>query len=409
MRNYWNVFRFEALDLLKKKSTLIITLALSVIVLGVALLPMILVEDEASEPDYNEYQQQFEGAAYHLGALDESSRAVLIESLGIEDQQLFESAEELTQAITNEEYNVGFDVHSLLSFETIYYNRVLTSFESLFGNVLLDVYRWQEYEALGIDPSEIIEVENTQVESTVTILGRDSISNYFVTYILSFVVYFIVLMYGNTIASNVAREKDTRAMELLITSTRPTQLILGKVTAVIGVSLLQVACIVVSGLIGFSIAKGSYPEVVLMVFESSLTPDSIFVMIFFSLFGFFLYTFIYASLGSLVSRIEDLASGVMPITFVAMIALFLAMFSIDDVDGIVNRIASIVPFTSFIAMPSRYMLTVVSPFEMALAMGLLALTTVLFAYLSIRIYRWGTLHYGNRVGFFKALRNIFIK
>ena len=79
--------------------------------------------------------------------------------------------EELTQAITNEEYNVGFDVHSLLSFETIYYNRVLTSFESLFGNVLLDVYRWQEYEALGIDPSEIIEVENTQVESTVTILG----------------------------------------------------------------------------------------------------------------------------------------------------------------------------------------------------------------------------------------------
>ena len=67
------------------------------------------------------------------------------------------------------------------------------------------------------------------------------------------------------------------------------------------------------------------------------------------------------------------------------------------------------PFTSFIAMPSRYMLTVVSPFEMALAMGLLALTTVLFAYLSIRIYRWGTLHYGNRVGFFKALRNIFIK
>ena len=69
----------------------------------------------------------------------------------------------------------------------------------------------------------------------------------------------------------------------------------------------------ISGLIGFSIAKGSYPEVVLMVFESSLTPDSIFVMIFFSLFGFFLYTFIYASLGSLVSRIEDLASGVMPL------------------------------------------------------------------------------------------------
>ena len=130
-------------------------------------------------------------------------------------------------------------------------------------------------------------------------------------------------------------------MELLITSTRPTQLILGKVTAV-GVSLLQVACIVISGLIGFSIAKGSYPEVVLMVFESSLTPDSIFVMIFFSLFGFFLYTFIYASLGSLVSRIEDLASGVMPITFVAMIALFLrcSQLMMDCFDC---------KFTSFIA------------------------------------------------------------
>ena len=409
MRNFWNVFRFEAMDLLKKKSTLFITLVLSVIVLGVTLLPMILTQDEVSEPDFNEYQQQFESAAYHLEALDETSRSMLIESLGIEQQQLFESADTLNQAITNEEYNVGFDVHSLLSFETIYFNRGITSFEGVFSNVLLNVYRWQEYEALGIDPSEIIEIENTQVESTVTILGRDSISNYLITYVLSFAIYFIVLMYGNTIASNVAREKDTRAMELLITSTRPTQLILGKVTAVIGVSLLQVLCIVVFGLIGFNIAKGDYPEVVLMVFESSLTLDAIFVAIFFSLFGFFLYTFIYASLGSLVSRIEDLASGVMPITFLAMIGLFLAMFSINDVDGIMNRIASIVPFTSFIAMPSRYLLTVVSPFDMALAMGLLVVTTVLFAYLSIRSYRWGTLHYGNRVGFFKALRNIFFK
>lgn len=408
MRNYFNVFRFEFLDLLKKKSTMVVTVILAVLIFGVSLMPLVLQDADSDETDdFLEYQQQFESAGYDLSSLDETNVNVLVQTLNIQQNQLYDTKEQLQTAIENEKHPIGFSVHSLLSFEAIYFNRGIVSYEGIFESVLRQIYRNSSYNELGIEPQAVEQIENTPIESETTILGRDSIGNYLITYVLSFVIYFVVLMYGNSIATSVAREKDSRTMELLITSTKPTQLILGKVSAVVSLSLLQVAIIVLSGFIGFTIAKDAYPEVVLMIFESTLTFDMVFVTLFFSVFGYLLYMFIYASLGSLVSRIEDLAASVMPITFVAMIGLFISMMSIQNVDGILNRLASIIPFTSFIAMPTRYLLTVVSTFDMVLAMTLLIVTTIMFAYLSIKIYRWGTLHYGNRVGFFKAIGEVF--
>lgn len=408
MRNYFNVFRFEFLDLLKKKSTMVVTVILAILIFGVSLMPLVLQDTDSDETDdFLEYQQQFESAGYDLSSLDETNVNVLVQTLNIQQNQLYDTKEQLQTAIENEEHPIGFSVHSLLSFEAIYFNRGIVSYEGIFESVLRQIYRNSSYNELGIEPQAVEQIENTPIESETTILGRDSVGNYLITYVLSFVIYFVVLMYGNSIATSVAREKDSRTMELLITSTKPTQLILGKVSAVVSLSLLQVAIIVLSGFIGFTIAKDAYPEVVLMIFESTLTFDMVFVTLFFSVFGYLLYMFIYASLGSLVSRIEDLAASVMPITFVAMIGLFISMMSIQNVDGILNRLASIIPFTSFIAMPTRYLLTVVSTFDMVLAMTLLIVTTIMFAYLSIKIYRWGTLHYGNRVGFFKAIREVF--
>ncbi len=408
MRNYINVFRFEFMDLLKKKSTMVVTVILAILILALSLMPLVLQDTDTDETDdFSEYQQQFESAGYDLSSLDETNISILVETLSIKPDQLYDSKEQLQTAIENEEHPIGFSVNSLLSFEAIYFNRGIVSYEGIFESVLRQIYRNSSYNELGIEPQAVEHIENTPIESEITILGRDSVGNYLITYVLSFVIYFVVLMYGNSIATSVAREKDSRTMELLITSTRPTQLILGKVSAVVSLSLLQVAIIVLSGFIGFTIAKDAYPEVVLMIFESTLTIDMMFVTLFFSVFGYLLYIFIYASLGSLVSRIEDLAASVMPITFVAMIGLFISMMSIQNVDGLLNRMASIIPFTSFIAMPTRYLLTVVSIFDMVLAMTLLIGTTIMFAYLSIKIYRWGTLHYGNRVGFFKAIGEVF--
>lgn len=408
MRDFLTVFIFEFMEVVKKRSTMVITMVLVLLAFLAALSPMLLFSDTEEDQPQTNLSELFEDTAFHLGELTEETQAIFVSTFGLEEHQLYESPQALNDAVDNEDHNIGFDILSLTSMRTIYFNRGdWTNLEPMVESVLHNVYRWQEYGELGIDPTAINEIEETVIENEVIILGRDSVGNYMITYVLSFVTYMFVLLYGTSVATAVAREKDSRTMELLVTSTKPTNLIVGKVVAVISASLLQITLVILAAIIGFNIAKDFYPEFVLQTFESSLTIDMIAVTLIFALGGYILYMFIYAALGSLVSRIEDVSNAVLPITFIAMIALFIAMFSLADVNGLPNVIASIVPLTSFIAMPTRYLLAVV-PFEqMVLAVGLLVVTTIFFAYLAIKIYRWGTLYYGNKIGFFRAVREVF--
>lgn len=411
MNKFLRVFIFEFKNLIKKKSFLISTFVMAIIVLIITVLPMMFNTSETEgvlAPI--SMSDRFNESGFIVTDLNDQEAEIILSVFELDDHQVYASRDELVDDLEAEELEVGIIIHSLTEVETLYLNRSMTvEYESIVNAVLKDVYRNTQYEQMGINKESIDAIENTVIENEMTILGRDSLANYSITYVATFVVYMILVLYGSMTATTVAREKDDRTMELLITSTKPTQLILGKVAAVSLVTIAQVGVIVLAGVIGFIIAKESYPEFLLSFLQSSLSPDVVWLMVFYYLAGYILYMFIFAAVGSMVSRVEDVQNVTMPILMIIMVSMAIPLFSFTGALGGVIRFASIFPLTSFMTMPPRYLMMIVSSTDLILSIALLIVSVVFFAYLSIQIYRWGSLYYGNKISLFKVIKQVFSK
>ena len=170
-------------------------------------------------------------------------------------------------------------------------------------------------------------------------------------------------------------------------------------------SLLMIALVAVAVTIGLIINLGANEEVkefINYVFTQIKALD-ILIFVLFGLIGVTMYYFVFASFGSLVSKIEELPQALSPVTMAVVIAFMVPMTSMSSPDSTVMKVASLVPFSAPLAMPARFLMTVVPTWEVMLSLGILILTTILLAFMSIKIYRQGTLNYGNRLNFWKAL------
>ena len=184
-------------------------------------------------------------------------------------------------------------------------------------------------------------------------LGKSSENNMLVATVLMVCIYMLVLFYGQSISTMIAREKDSKAMELLITSTRPTSLILGKVAAGGLSGIIQFGLIVSGALLGIMINKAYYPPELMAMLSGAMNKSYILSFIFFSLTGYLLYLFLYAALGSTVSRVEDVGSAVGSISFLFIGAYMASTFAIQMPASAVSVVASLIPFTSIMVMPAR--------------------------------------------------------
>ncbi len=228
------------------------------------------------------------------------------------------------------------------------------------------------------------------------------------SYIVVILTFMAILTYGNWVAQSVAEEKSGRVMELLITAATPRQLLTGKVLGTGAAGLTQYVVMVGAVVLGLALSgpvssmlgvSGEQP------FELPVI-DPVFVAAFtvFFLLGFLLYCTLYAAAGSMVSRIEDVQQAVGPLIYLAMAGYFVSFFAPNDPDGQLVSIASIIPFFSPYLMPTRMLLGSPAPWEVGLAIVLLALTLVLAVWLAARIYSAGVLLYGQRVGIRSILR-----
>jgi ABC-2 type transport system permease protein len=198
-------------------------------------------------------------------------------------------------------------------------------------------------------------------------------------------------------------------MELLITSTKPTSLILGKVCASAVSAILQVAVIGLAGYLGFILNKDLLPDFIIDALSGTLTKEYIITYIYFSVVGYTLYLFLYASLGSMVSKVEDVSSATAPVVFLFLIGYIVSSFSMSAPNSNLVMIVSLIPFTSVMLMPFRTAIATVPTWQYLLSGGLLLVTTILLAFLSIKIYRQGTLNYGNKRGIIHAIKAAFNK
>jgi len=138
--------------------------------------------------------------------------------------------------------------------------------------------------------------------------------------------------------------------------------------------------------------------------SGSLTAEYLAVYLFFSITGYIMYLFLFAALGSTVSKMEDVGSATALVQFLFIFAYIISTFAMNMPDSAISVIGSIVPLTSVMVMPLRSAMSTVPIGQIILAGALMLLFVVFFAFLSIKIYRWGSLNYGNKTRLGRIVR-----
>ncbi len=211
-----------------------------------------------------------------------------------------------------------------------------------------------------------------------------------------FALYMVIIMYGQMVAMNVATEKSSRAMELLITSAKPVSMMFGKVIASCIAGLIQLVAVFGSSLLCFNLNKEYWADNLVIASIFDMPVDLFVYMLIFFTLGFFIYAFLYGAIGSTASKLEDINTSVMPITLVFVIAFIIVIFSMSsgNVDSLLMKICSFVPFTSPMAMFTRVAMGSVPFYEIAISIVILICSVVGIGVISAKIYRVGVLLYG---------------
>ncbi len=294
-----------------------------------------------------------------------------------------------------------------------YYVNNLSMYDSntaIADAVLQDVYRVKAMIVNGLSPEQAGEIMSVVIESETMTLGKDQFKNYFYTYIMIFALYMVILLYGQMVATNVASEKSSRAMEVLVTSAKPTSMMFGKVLASCIAGFTQLVLVFGSALLFYNINKAQLSNPIIASIFDMPVELFIYLLVFFVL-GFLIYAFLYGAIGSTASKLEDINTSVLPITFLFIIAFFVVMFSMigGSVDTVLMKVCSYIPFTSPMAMFTRICMSTVAWYEIFISIAILIGSTVGIGILSAKIYRVGVLLYGMPPKFSTIMKTVFKK
>ncbi len=221
-----------------------------------------------------------------------------------------------------------------------------------------------------------------------------------IVYVLLFFIYFSVIMYASMIATEVATEKSSRVMEILISSVSPVKQMFAKI---IGIGFVGLTQMVVLLLVGYFALRNSQDLLMGGFLEffgfGDLSVAIIFYAVIFFLLGYFLYATLAALLGSVVSRIEDVQQMIFPLVFLVMIGFFIAMFGLGAPDSSFITITSYIPFFTPMVMFLRAGMLNLSPIEPILGIVILLASIIILAVFGARVYRGGVLMYGKSNSF----------
>ena len=248
----------------------------------------------------------------------------------------------------------------------------------------------------GMAAEDAAGVMNIQIEGEVENLGKNQLQNFFYTYVMIFALYMVILLYGQMVATNVATEKSSRAMEVLITSAKPTSMMFGKVIASCFAGFIQIVAVFGSALLFYNINKSYWGDNKIINSIFNIPPGLLAYMLVFFVLGFLIYAFMFGAVGSTASKLEDINTSVMPIVMLFVIAFMVVVFSMTsgNVDNTLIVVCSYIPFTSPMSMFTRIAMSTVPWYAIVISIVILISSTVGIGVLSAKIYRVGVLMYG---------------
>ncbi len=230
--------------------------------------------------------------------------------------------------------------------------------------------------------------------------ATSGLAAFFLGYVLSFILYMVITLYGVAVMRSVVQEKTSRVMELMVAAVKPHSMMGGKILGVGAAGLVQVAV-----WLGMGAITLKYRAEILGAFgvETGVSPSlpplelvEISVVLLYFVIGFFFYAAMYAAVGAMVSSEQETQQVQMPVTMLLVIGVICFQVISNDPRGTTAQVMTMLPFWSPLLMPMRFVLGGASLGEVAISLGILVVSTALVVRAAAKIYRVGVLMYGKR-------------
>lgn len=398
MKRFLNILRFEYLTCVRNKAFIIITVLLVCGSLLFAFLPG-LIKDLASDEGQPDSEGEPPVLALTKGGYDEEllKSAFSVTYFYMDIVVTDEDRDTLEKKVDDGTYAFAVDITAPNAYAYITKNQTLySSDQQLVDEIIRHVYTKTEIEKQGVSPEKTDEILGAAFFSELVTTGSDITKNYFPVYILMIVLFMAIATYGNMVQQSVVSEKNTRAMELLITCAKPSELMFGKVIGSGLAGLTQLGLIFLS--LGCSMTFAPADAIPEELKEYiNFTPETLMLALLFFLLGYFIYAFLLGALASFATKTEDLSGLTSPVilflTGIYMAVVFLC--SGDMIDSTAMTVMSYIPLSAPMAMFVRAILIDIPVWEVIISVVLQFVTVILFGMLASAIYKIGVLMYGN--------------
>lgn len=410
MKQFITIFLFELKGYLKNKIfvgvTLFLIAAMSVAVFIPNIISAVGSSDKSGEREVMLIRSDNAALSQFVGEYFKQAFT------GYEIQVTESSVDEIKQRVAEGEAGCAFVLDSLTSYT--YYVKNLSMYDTnaaIADGVLQEAYRFNAMVSGGLQAEQAQEIMSAEIKGTTTALGKNQIQNFLYTYVMIIALYMVILLYGQMVATNVGMEKSSRAMELLVTSAKPVNMIFGKVLSSCAAGFIQLVALFGSAIALFNINKKALMGNAIMQSFFNIPVDIFLYMLLFFILGFLIYAFLYGALGSTISKLEDMNTAIMPVTFLAIIAFIVVVISMTsgNIENIFLIICSYIPFTSPMAMFTRIAMGTVVWYEILISVGILAVSVVGIGFLAAKIYRTGVLLCGKRLKLGAVIKSIIKK
>lgn len=399
MRDLLTVAFFTIKDMVKRKSFIISNIIIILIIVLLFNIPNLLKLLDNGEGSSNSKLLIVDSENIFEGNLEAINQMDLSYDAKISNEEL--SFDEIKEKITNGEIDDALILNSnngKISMEYIVENlmyveevpeTLVNAISSIYTNMQIAKLNLTEEELKSISPEFEFSLKQTEEEKVE--------GNVAVMMLLSMALFFAIYYCAYQVSTSITVEKTSKIIETLVTSTSPRSIVLGKTIGIGLVGLIQIAVYLIVALICKEVFLE--PGVIDSIINfNNVTPFLISMTLLYFLLGYAAYALLYALTGSTVSKPEDVQSANGPVAILVIIGFYLAYFTMMNPTSNLNIIASILPISSPFCMPLRIMMGIAETKDIILSIGVLLLTIIIVAKVSIRIYSNAILNYGSKIG-----------
>ncbi len=396
MRDIFTVIKFTMKDMVKRKSFLISTLIILILIVIGFNVPNLIKkfngDNNGNKLLIIDSQNIFEGTLENLKQMDFGYEfEITNENLKFEDVKQKIEDNKIEEAIIINPEDEKIEISYVVKDSTMMNGvpeEVINALTSIYSNLKISKLGLTEEQLKSIIPNFEFNLQQTEEKS--------ASGNVFAMMLMSIVLFYAIYFCAYQVSSSITTEKTSKIIETLVTSTSPKTIVLGKTIGIGVVGLAQM--IVITGAALISAKAFLEPELLENVLDmSNITPYLGIMTAIYFILGYLSYALLYALTGSTVSKPEDIQSANSPVAILAVIGFYLSYFTMMNPTSELNVFASLFPISSPFCMPFRIMMGLASKTDVIMSIAILFVTIIVIAYVAIKIYSNAILNYGTKM------------